>query len=136
MVEERMEGRLCINQPAGHLEPGESFEQGVIREAREESGYDFYPSALVGAYLMSYQLENGKLSNYLRFAFTGTLGAQHAGPLDPDIEGTVWMTHKEILANRHRHRSELVLPCIEDYLAGVRVPLSFVSLRTIKQGVR
>ncbi|HQR24655.1 MAG TPA: NUDIX domain-containing protein, partial [Steroidobacteraceae bacterium] len=45
VVEERAGGRVVINQPAGHLEDGESFLEAVVRETLEETAWTFVPQA-------------------------------------------------------------------------------------------
>lgn len=128
LVEEKeADGRLTLNQPAGLLEAGESLEQAVVREALEESAYDFHPDGFLGAYHLNYRMENGEDISYIRFAFTGSVGTLHNRQLDPDIVRTVWMTRDEIAACPERHRSVVVMQCIEDYAAGRKAPLTYVS---------
>jgi 8-oxo-dGTP pyrophosphatase MutT (NUDIX family) len=127
LVEEESGDGPCFNQPAGHLEPNESLLQAVVRETLEETAHDFVPTSLIGMYLSRYvSARNGGEVTYLRFAFTGTLGAAHEQALDEGILRTVWMSYDEIAAARDRHRSPLVLQCVEDYLAGKRAPLSLL----------
>lgn len=127
LVEEETSDGIRFNQPAGHLDPNESLEQAVTRETLEEAAYDFTPTALVGMYMSRYlSSRTGKEVTYLRFAFCGELGAQHDRPLDHGILRTVWMTREELLACQEKHRSPLVLRCVDDYLAGKRAPLSLL----------
>lgn len=127
LVEEHTAEGIKFNQPAGHLDPGESLVSAAAREALEETAHEFIPDTLVGVYLSRYQSSRmNEDVTYLRFAFTGTLGALHDRPLDEGILRTVWMSHKEIIATQDRHRSPLVLKCVEDYLAGQRFPLSVI----------
>ncbi|MBI5040335.1 MAG: NUDIX hydrolase [Gammaproteobacteria bacterium] len=121
LVEETVAGELLINQPAGHLEIGESLSQAVIREALEETACDFQPEALVGLYL--WQVPDSELT-YLRVAFCGAMGAPlpHR-ELDSGIERTLWLRRDEIIACQSQWRSPLVLRCVDDYLAGRRYPL-------------
>jgi 8-oxo-dGTP pyrophosphatase MutT (NUDIX family) len=130
LVEEHTPEGLRLNNPAGHLDPGESPEQGCAREAFEETTYRFTPQALVGIYLSRFQRDHaGVLDDitYLRFAFCGELGEQVLGAqLDRGIVRTLWMTPEEIRASHTRHRSPLVLRCMEDHLRGQRWPLSLV----------
>ena len=125
LVEEETSDGIRFNQPAGHLDPGESLIDAVRREALEETAYDFTPEALVGVYMSRY-LSNrtGEEVTYLRFAFSGTLGAQHDQALDEGILRTVWMSRQELQASEASHRSPLVLQCVDDYLQGKRTPLS------------
>lgn len=127
LVEEETSDGVCFNQPAGHLDPGETLVQAVARETLEEAAHDFEPTALVGVYMSRYLSSRmQKEVTYLRFAFAGTLGALHDRPLDHGILRTVWMTYDELLDTEHRHRSPLVLQCIDDYLKGQRAPLSLL----------
>ena len=127
LVEEQTAEGIKFNQPAGHLDPGESLVVAAAREAFEETAHEFFPDTLVGVYLSRYQSSRmNEDVTYLRFAFTGTLGASHDRPLDEGILRTVWMSHEDIVATQDRHRSPLVLKCVEDYLAGQRFPLSVI----------
>ncbi len=128
MIEEETSEGLRINNPAGHLDPGESPAEGCAREALEETAWRFRPTALLGVYLSRFQrAATGEDVTYLRFAFTGELGQQELGrALDHGIVRTLWMTAEELRATAHRHRSPLVLRCLEDYLRGVRYPLAAV----------
>lgn len=128
LVEEQTPEGLRLNNPAGHLDPGESPVQGCAREALEETTHRFAPEALVGVYLSRLQrASTGEDITYLRFAFCGTLGEPVAGrQLDHGIVRTLWMTPDEVRASRERHRSPLVLRCVEDHLAGRRYDLSLV----------
>ena len=129
LVEEHTPEGLRLNNPAGHLDPGESPAQGVAREALEETAHPFKPTALVGVYLSRFQrAATGEDITYLRFAFCGELGDFDAERrLDHGIVRTLWMTPDELRASTERHRSPLVLRCIEDHLAGRRYPLDVVS---------
>ncbi len=128
LVEEETPEGLRLNNPAGHLDPGESPEQGVAREALEETAFAFRPTALVGIYLSRFQRERtAEDITYLRFAYCGELGGFDAHrTLDTGIVRTLWMTPDEVRASTDRHRSPLVLRCIEDHLAGQRFALETV----------
>ena len=128
LVEEETSHGLRLNNPAGHLEAGESPAEGCARKALEETTWRFKPTALVGVYMSRFvKAANGEDITYLRFAFSGELGAQVPGlALDKGIVRTLWMTADEIRANAERLRSPLVLRCMEDYLAGVRFPMEAV----------
>lgn len=128
LVEEETPEGLRLNNPAGHLDPGESPEQGVAREAFEETAFPFQPTALVGVYLSRFQREStGEDITYLRFAYCGELGEFDARrSLDTGIVRTLWMTPDEVRASVPRHRSPLVLRCIEDHLSGQRYPMQLV----------
>ena len=128
LVEERTPEGLKLNNPAGHLDPGETPEQAVVREALEETARRFAPAALLGVYLSRFQRPaTGEDVTYLRLAYTGTAGEPEPGrALDTPIVRTLWMTLDEVRASRARHRSGLVLRCIEDDAAGRRFPLELV----------
>lgn len=128
LVEEESADGLKLNNPAGHLEQGESPLQGCAREALEETGRTFEATALVGIYLARATRDaTGDDITYLRFAFCGTCGEPDPSrALDAGIVRTLWMTADEIRASAARHRSPLLLRCIEDYLAGRRYPMSLV----------
>jgi 8-oxo-dGTP pyrophosphatase MutT (NUDIX family) len=125
VVEERINHQLVLNQPAGHVERGETLIEAVVREAREETAWRFEPLALLGAYLWR-NPANGRST--LRFAFTGTVCDHKPDqPLDTGIVTTHWLTRAELLAREMRLRSPLVLRCVDDYLRGVRLPLETVA---------
>jgi 8-oxo-dGTP pyrophosphatase MutT (NUDIX family) len=129
LVEEHTPQGLRLNNPAGHLDPGESPEQGVVRETLEETTHAFTPQALVGIYLSRSQPPAaGDDVTYLRLTYCGTLGPVVAGrSLDTGIVRTLWLTLAEVRASTARHRSPLVLRCIEDHAQGQRFPLSTVQ---------
>jgi 8-oxo-dGTP pyrophosphatase MutT (NUDIX family) len=124
LVEEATQEGVVLNQPAGHLEPQESLIQGAVRETLEETACDFAPQHLVGIY--RWRKIPGD-TTYLRFAFTGTAGEPNPGrTLDHGILRAVWLDVAELRASRARHRSPLVLRCVEDYLRGRRFPLEML----------
>ncbi|MCL2160565.1 MAG: NUDIX hydrolase [Betaproteobacteria bacterium] len=124
LVEEETADGLQFNQPAGHLEAGESLLHAVAREAMEEAAHLFTPEYLIGVY--QWPRPQGD-AVYLRFAFAGR--ARESDParaLDEGIVRTLWMTPEELRATRARHRSPLVLQCVEDWLAGRRYGLELL----------
>ncbi|MDO8789990.1 MAG: NUDIX hydrolase [Sulfuritalea sp.] len=124
LVEEETDAGLRFNQPAGHLDEGESLVAACTRETLEETAWGFTPTALVGIY--QWPRPQGDIT-YLRFAFSGELGAHEADRvLDDGILRAVWMTPDEIRAVADRHRSPLVWQCVCDYLAGRRFPLELL----------
>ena len=116
---------MLFNQPAGHLELNESLVEACAREVLEESAWHFRPRELVGIYRWSKPASASSPGvTYLRFAFCGALGAHEpARALDTGIMRAVWLSPEEIRAARERHRSPLVLRCVEDHLASKRYPL-------------
>lgn len=125
LVEERVNGKLVLNQPAGHWEAGETLIEGARREALEETGWDIEPSDVLGIY--HYQPPELEYA-FLRIAFIANALKYHAQrPLDPGIERAVWLTREEIVAERARHRSPMLLRCVDDYLAGKRFPMSILA---------
>ena len=133
LVEERTPEGLRLNQPAGHLDPGESPLQAVVRECLEETARSFVPQALLGVYLARFErlAQAGQPAEditYLRFAYVGTVGEPEAGrALDQPIVRSLWLTPNELRAQAHRLRSPLVLRCIADHQAGVRHALDAVQ---------
>ena len=128
MVEEETADGIRVNQPAGHLDPGETLLEAAAREALEETAHAFTPTALLGVY-MARSVANGEAGDrtYVRFAFTGELGPREQGrALDHGILRVLWLSADEIRARRAEHRSPLVMKCVEDYLAGRRFPLDVV----------
>lgn len=124
LVEESVRERLVLNQPAGHLEPGESLIDAAAREALEESGWTVRPTAFIGSYL--WQADSGK--TYIRFAFVAdALSHDPERALDRGIVRCVWLNSAELDAEAARLRSPLVRAAIDDYLAGQRAPLSLVQ---------
>lgn len=128
LVEENTEYGICYNQPAGHLECGESLVDAVVRETLEETAHGFTPQYLVGIY--NHRNEARDVT-YLRFAFGGEIVTHDPGrSLDEGILAAHWLTLEEIRALQTQHRSPLVLRCIEDWLAGWRYPLQLLSHST------
>ncbi len=120
LVEERIRGKLVFNQPAGHLEDGESLVDAVVRETLEETAWRFAPQSLLGLYL--WRSPRGRTT--LRLAFTGPVSDFDAGrALDPPVIATHWLSPEEIRARSARLRTELVTRCVDDYLSGRRLPL-------------
>ena len=128
LVEEETTHGLRLNNPAGHLDRGETPEQACARETLEETAYNFTPQALVGIYLSRQINEDGRDTTYLRFAFCGDLGRfDPQRTLDTGIVRTLWLTADEIRASSARHRSPLLVQCMDDYMRGTRFPLTLVQ---------
>jgi phosphatase NudJ len=132
LVEEHTPKGLMFNNPAGHLDPGESPLQACVREVLEETAYAFTPTSLVGIYLSRFSKpptpqDPDEDITYLRFAFTGVLGEHHPErQLDDGIVRTLWMTIDEMLSSQERLRSRLLVRCAQDHARGVRLPLDTI----------
>ncbi len=123
LVEEEKHGRRVLNQPAGHLEPGESLVEAAVRETREETGWEVRPSAFIGAY--QWDAPDGK--PFLRFAFAAEPVRHYPDqPLDTGIVRALWLTPAALQADMARLRSPLVWQAVSDWLAGQRHPLSML----------
>jgi len=134
LVEERSDGQIVFNQPAGHLERGETLTEAVAREVAEETGFSFNPQALLGFYLWH---SNEADTTFLRLAFAGEATPPATTPtLDEGIIATHWFTRTDILARQPRLRSPMVLRCIDDYLAGTRYPLAALNELQLDQAAR
>jgi len=124
MVEELIEGKTVLNQPAGHLEAGESFIEAVIRETQEETAWRFSPEALTGIYRWLHP-ENGE--TFLRYCYSGSVSAQQSQQaLDEGIIRSLWLSRAQ-LTRQTNLRSPLVLHSIDDYLAGQHYPLTLIK---------
>ncbi len=124
IVEESVAGEKLINQPAGHVELGETVVEAVIRETQEETAWGFQPAAVVGTYL--WHREEGDQA-FLRIAFCGELGNHDAEQeLDDGIVRAFWLSRDALALREHRLRSPMVLRCIDDYLGGQRLPVDLI----------
>lgn len=124
LVEEQANGRIVLNQPAGHLEHGESLLDAVVRETLEETGFAFSPSAVLGIYLWQGSSE----TSFLRVAFCGSARPPQQTPvLDDVIIATHWLTRAELLQRQAGLRSPMVVRCIDDYATGIRYPLDCLT---------
>lgn len=123
--EDQQDLGVQLNQPAGHLEPGESIIQASIREVLEETAYTFIPQWLIGVYTWhSYATD----TTFLRFALSGIVSDFDPDQiLDSGILRAAWFDLHEIRERSTCHRSPLVMQCIEDYLAGKRYPLEIFT---------
>ena len=124
LVEEEVDGRLVYNQPAGHLEEGETLVEAAVRETLEETAWEVAPSALVGVYHWRHPA-NGE--TFVRFCFAAACRRHRPDrALDEGIEQAVWLSRDEVKVSRKRLRSPMVLRCIDDYLAGHRHSLDLL----------
>jgi 8-oxo-dGTP pyrophosphatase MutT (NUDIX family) len=125
LVEEETRAGVRLNQPAGHLEAGETLVDAAVRETLEETGYRVAPTALVGIYRWQAP-ETG--ATFLRFAFSGEVVAHDPQRvLDDGIVRALWLTYDELIVRQGIHRSPLVLRCVDDYRAGLRRPLDLIT---------
>ena len=125
MVKEMVDQKIVYNQPAGHLEPGESLLEAIVRETLEETRYRFTPVSLQGVY--RFTPVEAPHRTYLRFLFRGDVGEQLEGALDQGIIAAEWLSYEEVLACGDRHRTPMVLQCIEDARNGPGFPLQVIS---------
>jgi 8-oxo-dGTP pyrophosphatase MutT (NUDIX family) len=124
LVEERQRGQLVLNQPAGHLEPGESLIEAALRETLEETGWTVEIQGLVGVGL--YTAPSNGVTYYRTTFFGRPLSHDPLRSLDTGIERALWLTPAEMQAEAERLRSPLVAKAVEHYLAGHRYPLSLI----------
>jgi 8-oxo-dGTP pyrophosphatase MutT (NUDIX family) len=124
LVEEQIDGRRVLNQPAGHLDPNESLVAACRREVLEETAHRFQPTALVGIYRWHYAPAD---VTFLRYCFRGRIEGVEERALDKEILALHWLTREELAARRGEHRSPLVQRCVDDYLAGRQFPLDVFS---------
>ena len=123
VVEELVGGTRVFNQPAGHVEPGETLAAAAIREVNEESGYRFTPLTFLGLFTW-----RGEDKSYLRIAFSGDVSeVPDDAPLDDGIITTHWLSRNELLRRGSMLRSPMVLSCIDRYEEGIHYPLSLIS---------
>jgi len=122
--EDTARGRL-YNQPAGHLDPGESLATAVVRETLEETAHHFEPTRLLGVYQYHSVAED---TTYIRFAYLGRIaGHEPERALDAGIVRALWLAPQAIRREAARHRSPLVMRCIDDCLAGRSFPVDAVQ---------
>ena len=123
-VQEKIDGRLVLNQPAGHLDPGESLVAACSREVMEETAHVFEPTALVGIYRWYYAPKD---VTFLRFCFKGMVTGKEARALDKEIVALHWLSPEELKQRKAQHRSPLVQKCVDDFLAARSFPLDVFS---------
>jgi 8-oxo-dGTP pyrophosphatase MutT (NUDIX family) len=123
-VEEDIDGRRVINQPAGHLDPGESLLDAAIRETLEETAWHVRLDSLLGVYLMQ---TDDPDKTYLRFCFAATtVTHEPTRQLDKEIVRTHWFSREDLLARQAELRSTLVMAAVEAFESGLRYPLDMI----------
>jgi len=125
LVEEQTSAGVRINQPAGHLEAGETLVAAAIRETLEETGYHVAPTALIGIYRWQAPVTG---ATFIRFAYAAdVISHEPQRALDEGILRAFWLSHDDLLASRGRHRSPLVLRCVDDFRSGIKRSVNFVT---------
>jgi len=124
LVYEQDGNRQVYNQPAGHWDKGESIFEAARRETREETGWEVKLEYLIGQYSVHAAHSN---ITYYRTAFAATPIQKVSEKLDKEIIEAVWLSYDDILARKDQLRSPLVLRVIDDYRAGKKIPLDFIS---------
>jgi 8-oxo-dGTP pyrophosphatase MutT (NUDIX family) len=131
VVEELAGGQLVINQPAGHVEPGEALADAVIREVKEETAWTFEPTAIIGAYLWTQPVSG---EQFLRAVYHGDICSHDSEqPLDEGILRNLWLTPEDLLKRQTQLRSPMVMRAIDDYLAGIRHPVNMYQHIAVEQ---
>lgn len=123
-VEEWAEGRLCINQPAGHLEANETLIEAAARETLEETAWRVEIQGLLGSCL--YPAPHKNISYYRTTFFASAIEHLSENTLDDGIERALWLSYDELLAEKNRLRSAMVISTVEQFLHGHKYPLSFI----------
>ena len=132
LIEEHTPEGLRLNNPAGHLDPGESLIEACARECVEETAHPFKPTHLLGVYQSRFLRAaknglNAEEITFVRFAFSGEISKKIEGQaLDQGIVRVLWMSLEEVRASAALHRSPLVLQCIEDHAKGQRFSLALL----------
>lgn len=125
VVEEESGGKIVYNQPAGHLDEGENLIEAVIRETLEETAWHFRPENVTGVYQYK---SPGNETTYIRFCFSGQCNLHEPDRrLDDGIVRAIWMSYEELLREKDKLRSPMVLQCIDDYLTDKRYPLELIT---------
>lgn len=131
LVEERVGGTLVLNQPAGHVEEGESISEAVIREALEETAWTFVPDSTIGVYLWG---RDAGQKPFLRVAFAGRcISHDPSRTLDAGIERVLWLSRSELVARSAQLRSPMVLRAVDDYERGIRYPVDLFQDLAVEQ---
>jgi 8-oxo-dGTP pyrophosphatase MutT (NUDIX family) len=135
MIEEDTDDGVRLNQPAGHLEPGESLQDAAIRETLEETAHPFHPTGWLGTYLWRPPVPqaggDADTPTYMRFAFVGDVSSPLDRALDVGIRRAFWIGADELRARSAEHRSPLVMQCVDDYLSFRAAGKSWLPLEAL-----
>jgi 8-oxo-dGTP pyrophosphatase MutT (NUDIX family) len=116
MVRETIDGEQVINQPAGHVEPGEDVMAAALRETMEETGWEV---AITGFLGFSNAMSPTTGITYYRLVFVAeALNFNADAEIDNDIDSAEWMTLDEIKDPTNKPRSEMVHQAIDDFISG------------------
>jgi len=123
LVKEQVDGKTVYNQPAGHIELGESIPEAAVRETYEETGWVVQPLRFAG--ISVFHAANGM--SYVRSTLIAEPLQQDTTVLDDGILEALWLSYEEILLIEDQLRSPVVLRVIEDYRMGISYPLDLIQ---------
>lgn len=124
IVEEESFGQVVYNQPAGHVEPGETLIAAAIRETREETGWQVKPTELLGLYV--YTSPHNQVTYYRTCFIAEAIEHDPNQALDDGIIQALWLSPDTLKAQAEKWRSPIVYKCVDDYLNGQRYPLDYI----------
>jgi NADH pyrophosphatase NudC (nudix superfamily) len=125
LVEENTVNGIAFNQPAGHLENGETIIAAINREVNEETAWQFEPMHIIAIQLWR---KNPEFSSFLRVCFAGKVHTHNPKQnLDDGIIDTHWLSREQIAEKYSQLRSPLVLKTVDAYLSGNHYPLSLLE---------
>lgn len=118
---------IVYNQPAGHVDEGESILAAAVRETLEETRWQVELTHLVGIYIFTAPA-NGV--TYHRYCFAGEVIKHHPeNALDDGILDAKWFSWDEI-QGLDNLRSPLVKQCLKDHVEGKQYPLDVIYEHT------
>jgi len=124
LVKEKDVERIVLNQPAGHVEPGEGLLAAVRRETLEETGWRVEPRHLLG--ISIYTSPHNQATYYRMLFLCEALEQDQQAELDSDIIEALWLSEAEIRARKNEMRSPMVISALDDYCSGKRYPLEII----------
>jgi len=125
LVREFSDQKTVLNQPAGHVEPGETPLEAAVRETLEETGWHVRPTALIS--FTTYLSPTNGITYYRLAIAADAVEFDPKATLDSDIEEALWLDYEEILQNEDSLRSPMVMQAINDYLKGPLYPLDILK---------